>query len=212
MEKCELPHCLQCPSDWRMLFWKSEGLQTGLGKHIVSTLAFYFLPCLAAATPPCTPHTNTHPSQGPVLSLPLAASHSPFVFHSRRTFSNSFCQLHLFETLESYQQEARLWLPTARASSSVSHCPILCPSTGAHGQPWPRQELQPPLPLLVFAQTSCTVQWLSSAHSNCFIAPIAFTKCQSSQKSRYLLQRFLTQLWNGIIKKISFDSCVDDYT
>lgn len=52
--------------------------------------SFLFLPCLAAATPPCTPHTNTHPSQGPVLSLPLAASHSPFVFHSGGLFQTPF--------------------------------------------------------------------------------------------------------------------------
>lgn len=58
MEKCELPHCLQCPSDWRMLFWKSEGLQTGLGKHIVSTLAFYFCPAWLQLHLPA-PHTQT---------------------------------------------------------------------------------------------------------------------------------------------------------
>lgn len=46
--------------------------------------SFLFLPCLAAVTPPCPPPPP--PNQGPVPSLPLTASHSPFVFDSWEAF------------------------------------------------------------------------------------------------------------------------------
>lgn len=164
-----------------MLFWKSEGLQTGLGKQIVSALAFYFCsPWLQLHLP--TPHTQTpptpHPSQGSVPSLPLTASHSPFVFDSWEAF---------FKLLLSVPSLWNIGKLPARSLAPAPHCQCwqqfaqssarLCPSTGAHRQP------PPPLLLPSFRQTSCTGQWLNSLHSNCFIAPLAFRKCWSSKSS-----------------------------
>lgn len=134
MEKCELPHCLQSPSDWRMLFWKSEGLQTGLRKHTASALAFYF--CLAwlqlhlpARPPPPQTRVPYLPSH---LRLPMALLY----LTPGRPFTNSFCQLHLFERLESYQREAWLRLPTAGAGSSLPGPCQALPLRRSPRQPW----------------------------------------------------------------------------
>lgn len=82
--------------------------------HSVSS-NFLFLPCLAAVTPPCTPHTNTLPARVPYLpshlQLPIALLYL--------TLFKPFWQLHLFETLESYQPEAWLQLPATSAGSSL---------------------------------------------------------------------------------------------
>lgn len=113
MEKCRLPCCPQSPSDWRtVFFWKSEGLQTGLGKHTVCALAFSFSfwPRLAAATSPCVPHGHLHAFLH--TGLPTAPRASPW-----GTLPASFCQCHPFERLEGHQPAAWLQRPAAGTGS-----------------------------------------------------------------------------------------------
>lgn len=120
VEKCELPHCLQSSSDWRMLFWKSEGLQTGLGKQIVSALAFYFCsPWLQLHLP--TPHTQTPPQPG-FRTFPHTYS-----------FPQSFCIWllgGLFQTPFVSSISLKHWKATSKKPGSSSPLPVLaavCP-------------------------------------------------------------------------------------
>ena len=178
MEKCELPHCLQSPSDWRILFWKSEGLQTGLGKHIAFALAFYFCPAWLQLHLPAPPRKHP-PSQGPIPSLPHTASRSPFVFNSWEAF---------FQTPFVSSISLKHWKATSKKPGSGSPppvlaaaCPVLCQALPLCRSPQTAparagQEPQPPLPLPSFTQTSRTIQWLNSLHSNCFIAPTSIHK------------------------------------
>lgn len=93
-------------------FWKSEGLQTGLGKHTVCALAFSFSfwPRLAAATSPCVPHGHLHAFLH--IGLPTAPRASPW-----GTLPASFCQCHPFERLEGHQPAAWLQRPAAGTGS-----------------------------------------------------------------------------------------------
>lgn len=100
--------------------------------------SFLFLPCLAAATPPCTPHTNTPPARVPYLPSHLQLPIALLYLTPGRPFSNSFCQLLLFETLESYQQEAWLQLPAASAGNGLPRpLPGSGPPQGPTGSPSP---------------------------------------------------------------------------
>lgn len=96
----------------RFFFWKSEGLQTGLGKHTVCALAFSFSfwPRLAAATSPCVPHGHLHAFLH--TGLPTAPRASPW-----GTLPASFCQCHPFERLEGHQPAAWLQRPAAGTGS-----------------------------------------------------------------------------------------------
>lgn len=146
---------------------------------------FLFLPCLAAATPPCTTQTLT-PARVPYVPSPLQLPLALLYFTPGGVFQTPFVSSIYLKHWKATSEKPGSGSPQP---GPAAVCPIapssaqLCPSAGVHGQPQPRQELQPPLPLLGFAQTSCTIQWLKSSHSNCVIAPTAFTKCQSSQNS-----------------------------
>lgn len=172
--------------------------------------SFLFLPCLAAVTPPCPPQ-----NQGPIPSLPLTASHSPFVFDSWEAF---------YKLLLSAPS---LWNTGKLPARSLAPAPhrrcwqqLATSLPGSAPPQEPRaalvragQEPQPPSPLLSFTPRSCAVQGLNSLHSNCFMAPTSIHKMPAFPKLWHLLQSFLTQLWGEIMKKKqnSFYSCFDDY-
>lgn len=144
-----------------------------------------FLPCLAAATPPCTPCTNTLQATVPYLPSHLQLPTALLYLTPGRLFSNFFWQLHLFETLESYQGEAWLQLPVTSAGS-VLLCPVPgsaplqeptgSPSPSWAGAPAPPAPAQLHLGNSVFqGSRACTVTALQHLP--------AFTKSQSSLNS-----------------------------
>lgn len=125
------------------------------------------------------------PSYGPIPSLPLTTSHSPFVFDSWEALFKLFWQLHLFETLESYQREAWLRLPvTSTGSISLFPLPGSAPLQEPTGSPSPSWAGAPATPAPARLYLGNSVFWGSRA---CTVTALqhlpAFTECQSSLNS-----------------------------
>lgn len=97
--------------------------------------SFLFLPCLAAVAPPCPPPPPPQ-TRVPYLPSHLRLPIALLYLTPGRPFTNSFCQLHLFERLESYQWEAWLRLPTAGAGSSLPGPCQALPLRRSPRQPW----------------------------------------------------------------------------
>lgn len=148
--------------------------------------SFLFLPCLAAAAAPapCTHPPHSPPSHGPIPSLPLTASHSPFVFDSWEAF---------FKLLLSAPS---LWNTGKLPARSLAPAPHrqcwqqlawssarLCPSAGAHGQPQPKPGWSHPCPCPASDRQVVPFSGSTACTATALQHPPAFTKCQSSQNS-----------------------------
>lgn len=142
--------------------------------------SFLFLPCLAAVTPPCPPQTRV-PYLPSHLRLPIAL----LCLTPGRPFTNSFCQLHLFETLESYQREAWLRLPTAGAGSSLPGPCQALPLRRSPGQAWSGlgRSHSHHLPRSASHRQVVPFRGSTACTATALWHPPAFTKRQRSQNS-----------------------------
>lgn len=170
-----------------MLFWKSEGLQTRLGKHIVSALMFYFCPAWLQLHLPA-PHART-PSQATVPYLPshLQLPTALLYLTPGRLFSNFFgSSISLKHWKAPSEKAGSGCLPPVLAAS----CSVLCQALPLCRSPSP----SPPCPcspssaqLRVFRRS---IAWTVTALQH---LP-QFIKCQSSLNSdtgyRVLLHSF----------------------
>lgn len=166
------PAACRAPQTGEHFSWKSEGLQTGLGKHTVSALAFSFSfwPHLASATLPCVPHGYLHAF--PQTGLPTAPCASPWGM-----LPASFCQRHPFEKLEGHQPAAWLQRPAASTGSGWARSQ----QPRAALQCWAGAE--PPHPC---SSSNCTHQTAC-----CFTVPTSTHKMPGFPNNCQIIQTYL---------------------